>query len=201
MIIFALNMRNLKGLNIKESIRERKLVYSKRWYDYADAFTLLLFCSAWTYFTIILFKSLDPKSPNDLFVISVIIPIIILCNIYIIYRVIADEHLCVRQTEYKKAEIIEILLEYAENEGFFVHSKTHNKLIVNRYRTFQSAYMKTMIFFIEDNIVYYTVIQDGTRINAPSMIFYWMMRWDMRKLFRRNSTTIDTELYQKNPNK
>ncbi|WP_165022167.1 hypothetical protein [Dysgonomonas sp. ZJ279] len=178
-------MRDLDRLEIYESMKNRKLTFSKKRSKKEKYSNLWLF-SFLILMIILVFPQTENLYPNAEKAMKVLSVCVIILSIYMIYRLLIEENLWKIRTKYKKEDCMDILLKYADSKSFTSCTHAYNHVIVNRPRRFHPGCETTMIFLIEDNAVYYTVIQDGVKGDLPVAFFHWMMKRDMKKLFEEN---------------
>ena len=187
-------MRTLKGINIDKSIDKQKLVFKLGWYDIFDSIAIyFVFCLFSIVAFLIYFDSHRSKNPNDDFFYVYILPVSVLFGLYVIYRKATERHLIKIRTSYSRQQNRQILLGFANKQGFEIYRNSNDCLIFNEpTNDFISVYKKSMIFIVEDGIVLFTILKDGFRLNLPTLTGHLFLRNDLKKLFKETITTYET---------
>jgi hypothetical protein len=182
-------MREIKKLNPDESISKRRLIFDEGWLDKFNRLTVYVVFSPFIFLPAVMFFNEKFTSPNDKFILYCIFPISMFLGLYVFYRNATEKLLSKIDTDLDRQEARQLLLEYAEKQGYEIYRKSNDCLIFNEtYSDFSSAFKKTRIFFVQDNIVLFAVIRDSFRLNIPSLFAHLFLKRDMTRLLKKAST-------------
>lgn len=182
-------MRELKKINTDESILKRRLVFDEGWLDKFNRLTVYIVFSPLILLPVVMFFKEKFVSPNDTFILYYIFPISIAVGLYIFYRNATEKQLTKIDTNFDRQTIRKLLLDYADKNQFEIYRKSNDCLIFNEsFDSWTSAYKKTRIFFVQDNLVLFTVIRDNFRLNMPILFTHLFIKKDLRKMLRKAST-------------
>jgi hypothetical protein len=182
-------MREIKKLNPTESISKRRLIFDEGWDDKFNRLTVYLVFSPLIFLPISMFFNEKFTNTNETFILHWVFPISIIFGLYMFYRTATEKHLIKIDTQLDRQTIRKLLLDYAEKNNFEVYRKSNDCLIFNEsFDTWSSAYKKTRIFFVQDNIVLFTVIRDNFRLNLPTLFTHLFLKRDLTKLLKKAGT-------------
>jgi hypothetical protein len=182
-------MRDISKLNTDESVTKRRLIFYESWHDKFNRLTVYIIISPLIYLPIIMFFNTNFSNSNETFILYYVCPFSIFLGLYVIYRNATEKRLSKIDTELDKQTARRLLLEYAEKQGYEIYRKSNDCLIFNESSSdFSSAYKKTRIFFIHDNIVLFGVLRDNFRVNIPTLTTHLFLKRDMTKLLGKAST-------------
>ena len=179
-------MREIKNLNTDESIVKKRLVFDEGWDDKFNHIGIYIIFSPFLYLPITLYFNEKFTSPNDEIILHYIFPISILFGLYIFYRNATEKRLIKIVTHINRKKARQILLEYAEKQGYEIYRKSSDCLIFNEeYSDLSSSFKKTRIIFVQDNFILFAVIRDGARFNFPTIFTHLFLKLKFRHLFKK----------------
>jgi hypothetical protein len=183
-------MRKLKNLNPLESISKRRLIFDEDWNDKFNRLAVYLVFSPLILLPLLIMYFQEKyTNSNETFVLYWVFPISIILGLYMLYRNATEKQLVKINAQIDSLTIRKLLLDYAEKNNFEVYRKSNNCLIFNEsFDIWSSDSKKTRIFFVQDNNVLFTVIQDNFRLNLPTMFTHILLKRDITKLLKKAST-------------
>ncbi len=182
-------MRELKQLNPTESISKRRLIFEEGWYDKFNRLTVYVVFSPFIFLPIATLFKEKFVSTNDIFILYFVFPVSIAFGLYIFYRNATEKRLAKIETDLDRQAIRKLLIEYAEKNQFEIYRKSIDYIIINEsFDSLSSAYKKTRIFFVQDNVVLFTIIRDYFKLNIPTLFTHLFLKYDLAKLLKKAST-------------
>ena len=178
-------MRQINNLNISESVRNRKLIFSEKLYDKFDRVSqIIIFTMVISMNASIIFNEYESK-----FYFMLVINIIaIIFSAYIIYRKATEKNLRRLNGFNDSEKNYEILLELGNQEGLEIFIKSKNCLIFNEPNgLFSSEYKTSTIILLEEKAIYFTMIQDGMKMNIPVLFSHLFLESKLKKIISSNS--------------
>lgn len=178
-------MRSLSNLNIKKSIESKKISYNESWFERFDtAFNYFIF-SILMFYSILVFKGLDPLSDNKLeyFFLSCLSGFII----YYIYCKFTEKKLKEIEFTISKEEAKKRILAYGKKYQFRISKISADLIFLNEPTSGFSRWdeEKTIIIFFKDHTILYTLIQKGRKINPPVLFSQYFIRNDFKRILRQ----------------
>ncbi len=179
-------MRNIKDLNIDESIKLEKLIYTENWLDKIDQIILYLFFS-WGFilpFLIYFNPHRDFEKTGVeyylLFVFSVF------CG-FVIYRKANEKRLIAIESKFNEEKNKEIINEYCQKMGFEKYRNSNKVIIYNTVNLFgvNSNFKTSRIFLFENKKVYFTIIKENFRLNIPVLFSQIILKKEIEKLIKK----------------
>lgn len=178
-------MRKIVKIDIPKSIKQEKLLFEEAWFDKLQSIALYIFFS----FAIILFSSIygvkSTNSNEEFYKYLSAFGIILFA--YIIYRKATEKKLFVQKSNFEQEKNNQILLQFAKEKSLEIYRQSKECLIFNREKDdLNTNYKKSMIFLLDENKIYFTIIQDGYRLNLPVLLSHYFLKKDIKKLFSKN---------------
>lgn len=177
-------MRTLKNIDVKKSISIRKLCYSKSWMDYFE--TILVIVSSALAFVVcpvliyVLEFDYPNPGPNEKFVFIVLLPAVILFGMYLVFRKITELRLRKITGEFDKDLNRKLILEFAKQEDFSVRRKYNDCIVLDKSSLLNPIYAKTVVLFVCDEAIYFTMIQDNSKVNLPTFISHFVLNGELK---------------------
>jgi len=178
-------VRELKQLNIEESIRQEKLIFKEGWLDKFDTITIY-FIFSWA--TIIPFLVyFDPhrnKSETGIFYYLTFLMTVL--GIYVIYRKATEKKLIKISSSFNQEENRKLINEYCIKEHFEKHRDSKNIIIYNEDADFNinPNYKTSYIFILDNNIVLFTILKERFKVNLPTLTKHLMVKSELKKLLK-----------------
>lgn len=178
-------MRSLKNLNIEESLKCKKLIYTEDWYDKIDRFLIyLFFTSGFIYPFLIYFDPhIDQTSKGIghylVFFMS------IFCA-FTIYRKATEKKLTVINSQFDITENRKIINKYCQEQGLVKFRNSKNMIIYNSDNSFNlsSNFHVSRIFLLNEKSIYVTMIKDNLKMNLPVLVSQFFLIKDIKNLTR-----------------
>jgi hypothetical protein len=181
-------MREIKKLNTEQSISKRRLVFDEGWLDKFNRLAVYIVFSPFIFLPVIMSFKENFVSPNDRFILSYVFPVSIAFGLYIFYRNATEKRLIKIKTSMDRQTIRKMLLGYADKNQLEIYRKSNDCLIFNEsFDSWTLAYKKTRIFFVQDNLVLFTVIRDNFNLNMPTLFTHLFLKHDLTKIFRKSN--------------
>ncbi len=178
-------MRNLKNLNIEESINRKKLIYTERWFDKLDRFVIYL-CFTWG-FVLPFLIYFDPhrdyaKTGIEYYIVF----IFSLFCAYVVYRKATEKKLTEINSQFDSEENRKLINKYCEEKGFEKYRNSKNIIIYNSESAFniKPNYKVSRIFLLNNQSVYVTMIKENYKINIPVLFSQIFLTKDIEKITR-----------------
>lgn len=179
-------MITLKNIQIEKSIATKRLQYSKNWTVYLDqilfAFALLF---GFVVCPILIYKfELDLSNTNERFIRYIVLPILIIYAVYMTFRTF---------TQFRLKKIIsnrtselnrQLILDFAKKKGYEVRRKNNNCIILDQPKMVEK-YARTAVLLLQDEVVYYTFLQDNFRLNTPTCISHLFFARELKKWIKK----------------
>lgn len=182
-------MRELIKLNPEDSISKRRLIFDEGWLDKFNRLAVYVVFSPFIFLPVVMFMKEKFVSPNDEFILHWVLPTSFLFGLYIFYRNATEKRLIKVSTDLDRQTIKKIILEYAVKNQHEIYRKSDNCIILNEaYSDWTSAHKKTRIFFFKDNLLLFTVIRDGFKLNLPTLFTHIFLKRDLTKLVKTASS-------------
>lgn len=177
------SVRNLKNLNINESIKNKKLIYSENWFDKLDQIIIYIFFS-WG-FVIPFLVYFDPyrnfnKTGIEYYLLFIFS---IFCG-YVIFRKATEKKLTEIKSRFDIEKNKEIIHEYCQKMGFEKYRNSKNIIIYNSVNplSINSNYKTSRIFLIEKNKIYLTMLNENYKMNIPVLFSQIILKREIKKL-------------------
>lgn len=175
-------MRKLQNLNIEKSIATKKLQYTKSWGDYVDPFLfsgfILFGC---VICPLLLYRSeVNYNNPNDKFMAICVFPIVIAIGIYWTYNKLKENFLRRIKTKFNQKQNHQLIIDFAKNENYRIRRNNKNCIILDRFES-NEINGKSVILFVLDARIYYTMIRSSDIINPPTFISHHIFSRRIRK--------------------
>lgn len=180
-------MRNLKNLNIDESIKRKKLIYTENWFEKLDQFVIYIFFS-WGFILpfLVFFNPHRDLTKTGieyylLFIFS------IFCG-YVIFRKATEKKLITIESPFNIEKNKEIINEYCQKAGLEKYRNSKNIIIYNSVNSlsFNSNYKISRIFLLDNNKVYLTMIKENYKMNIPVLFSQIILKNEIEKFIKVN---------------
>lgn len=181
-------MRQIKNINIGQSILKKKLVFTESSRDKISRIGVYIYFTA---IIVLLFTTLpqaNPGNPNDVFFAFFLIPAAMLFSLYVIYRKATEKRLFRQNSPFEKEKKRQLILSYAGRMNLDVYRDSGDCIILNSSTEFPSAWStKSMVFILCDKEVFYTILKENIRLDIPVLTSHLLLKYDMKKLFKIES--------------
>ena len=175
-------MRKIDKIEFDKSIEKHRLIYKGSLEDRFHTFIILLFCCSFVFISILLnVSAIIPHSDRLLELMLSTLVIIICC--YVIFRRITEKQLIEIKTRFDRQANKKILLDYLALKNFKSEKDMDDYLIFHEeHSSFgNNSYGKSIIFLFKDNVVYFTILNSGHRIDLPVLISHIYLKHELRK--------------------
>lgn len=175
-------MRSLKNVQITESIERKKLIYNESFSDKIDKYMIYLVFIALTYFSIIGMYEIKPSANSDFEYILYIS--IFIFGSYISYCTFTEKKLKEISFNMREEEAKRRILDYGKKGHFRITKIASNLIFLNEPINNLSKLNeeRTTIIFFRNQSILYTIIKNGTKINAPVLLSQHLIRKDLKKI-------------------
>lgn len=167
-------MRNISYLNINESIKKKRLIHKRDLIDKIDYYTFIFL---WISSIVAIFFLI-----KDNYFFCLIIFIILS---YFLIRKIFEYRLKIIKTNNSIELNKERVLKYI-NERKFELYRNNSKCIIFNESDDNFGHCTTTILFFIDDLVYYTTIKDGFKMNFPTIITHIFIKRDLKKILTKS---------------
>ena len=118
-----------------------------------------------------------------------IVFILSLISLYIIYRKATEKNLTEIITKSDLEKNKEIVNNYCSSLGFEKYRYSKNLIIYNSNNAFGwgSNHHVSRIFIFKENRIYFTMIKDGFKLNAPVLFSQFILKNDLSKLILKKN--------------
>ncbi|GAA5085814.1 hypothetical protein GCM10023210_06980 [Chryseobacterium ginsengisoli] len=184
-------MRSLKNLDIEKSIESKKLVYEESWSDKFDAVGRYFIFSILIFYSFLVFKEIKP-SPNNSLDYFVLSSLLTFC-LYSSYCKFTEKNLKEIKFYIHKEEAKRRILEYGKKYKYRISKISSNLIFFNEPINGFSGWgeEKTTVIFFQDQSIFYTVIQNGRKTNAPVLISQHFIRKDFKKILNQKKFDLN----------
>ncbi|MBK9454602.1 MAG: hypothetical protein WBP31_08815 [Chitinophagales bacterium] len=179
-------MRNLKNLNIDESIKRKKLIYTENWFGKLDQIVIYIFFS-WGFvlpFLVYFNPNRDfTKTGIEYYLLFIFS---IFCG-YVIFRKATEKKLTEIESQFDTEKNKEIINEYCQKMGFEKYRNSKNITIYNSVNTLSlnSNYKISRIFLLDNKKVYLTMIKENYKMNIPVLFSQIILKKEIEKLIKK----------------
>lgn len=175
-------MRSLKNVQITESIERKTLIYNESFSDKIDKYMIYLVFIALTYFSIIGMYEIKPSANSDFEYILYIS--IFIFGSYISYCTFTEKKLKEINFSIREEEGKRRILDYGKKGHFRITKIASNLIFLNEPINNLSKLNeeRTTIIFFRNQSILYTIIKNGTKINAPVLLSQHLIRKDLKKI-------------------
>ena len=180
------SVRNLKNLNIDESIKRKKLIYTENRFDKLDQIVIYIFFS-WG-FVLPFLVYFDPhrdftKTGIEYYLLFIFS---IFCG-YVIFRKATEKKLTEIESQFDIEKNKEIINEYCQKMGFEKYRNSKNITIYNSVNTLSlnSNYKISRIFLLDNKKVYLTMIKENYKMNIPVLFSQIILKKEIEKLIKK----------------
>jgi hypothetical protein len=182
-------MRTLRKLNPEESISKRRLIFDEDWLDKFNRLTVYIVFFPFIFLPIVMLLNEKFVGPNDEFILHWVLPASFILGVYTWYRNATEKRLIKVDAQFDSQTIRKLLLEYAKKNQYEIYRKSNGYIILNdTYSYWSSKYKKTGIFFSQDNLLLFTVIRDGFRLNLPTLFTHLFLKRDLIIMMQKTNT-------------
>lgn len=179
------DVRNLKELNITESIKREKLIYTENWFDKLDRIVIYLFFT-WGFVLPFLVYFNPHRDFSKTGIEFYLIFIFSIFCAYIIFRKATEKKLTKIESEFDTEKNKELINEYCQKMGFEKYRNSKNIIIYNSVNplSINSNYKTSRIFLIDKNKIYLTMLKENYKLNIPILFSQMFLKKDIEKLTR-----------------
>jgi hypothetical protein len=183
-------MREIRKINVSESIKKRQLIFDESWMDKFNTLAVLILFGQLIYLPLIVVNYDNLANTEETPTIYWTFPILILIGLYVIIRGLTEKRLIKVTTMHDKQTIRTALLDYADRNKFEVYRDSANCIILNspNYMDLSSSTCKTRIFLFKDGLLLFTVIRDNFKINLPVLFTHLFIKRDIIRSLDKAST-------------
>ena len=179
-------VRKLKELNIAESIKRERLIYTENWFDKLDRIVIYLFFS-WGFvipFLVFFNPHKDLTKTGIEFYLMFIFSIF--CA-YVIFRKATEKNLTEIKSEFDTEKNKELINEYCQKMGYEKYRNSKNIIIYNSENplNINSNYKTSRIFLFESNKIYFTMLKENYKMNIPVLFSQIIMKKEIEKLIKK----------------
>jgi hypothetical protein len=176
-------LRDLKKLDIDQSVKKKQLVFAEDWQDKLNRITVYIVFSAFIYLPPIALWYED-LSGNSWALFWYFLAFSSICfGVYVCYRNATEKRLTGISTGMESAVVLQLLLEYAEKKEWEVGRKSNGCLICySSPSSWKTKYIKTRIFFLIDGSVLFTMIQSNYRLDTPVLLEHLLLKNDLKRM-------------------
>ena len=179
-------MRNLKNLNIEESIKCKKLIYTESWFDKIDQVVIYLFFTWGFILPFLIFFNPHRNQAERGIEYYVIFVFSLFCG-YVIFRKATEKKLTEINSHFDAEENRKLINEYCKEKGFEKYRNSKNIIIYNSESSFNinPNYKVSRIFLLDNQSLYITVIKENYKLNIPVLFSQIFLRKDIEKITRK----------------
>jgi hypothetical protein len=181
-------MRTLNNIDIIKSIDSKKLQYDKGWGEYFDAliFPVAIIFGFVVCPLLILFFEIDLNNPNEKFIGYTVLPLVIIIGSNLAIRKITELHLKTIPTTFNEQDTFDSIILFSENENYKIRRKSNYCIVMDQFKD-DSKFARTVVLFITDNKLYFTMIQDNFKINTPTFISHILFKRNLKRWLENNA--------------
>lgn len=177
-------MRNISYLNNEESIKKGKLIYKQDFLDKIDFYVFFLVFFISIFMIVNLIRSTDFNKPNDSF-FSYLFLLFPLVSFYLLVRKIFEERLKIIKTKNSLELNREKVLEYINKRKLELYRNNGKCIIFNESHD-SFGHCTTTILFFKGELVYYTTIKDGFKLNVPNTLTHIFIKNGLKKILTKS---------------
>lgn len=175
-------MIRLENIQIEKSIATKRLQYSKNWTVYLDQILFVFFLLfGFVVCPILIYKfEFDLNNSNERFIGYVVLPILIIYAVYMTFRTFTQFRLKKIVSNRTSELNRQLIIDFAEKKGFEVRRKNNNCIILDQPKMVEK-YARTAVLLLQDEVVYYALLQDNFRLNTPTCISHLFFARELKK--------------------
>ena len=175
-------MREVKKIDINKSITLKRLIFSENWIDKIDRILIYIVFGTLIIFPAFMILKADFNLPNQKLISLTAFPITIFLSLYIVYRTATEKLLIELATQFNEEKNRKILMMFADKNKLIVsHDSKECVILYTRH------YRITAIFIVKENIVLFTAMTNGYRINFPTLICHLILKQRLKKEYKHAS--------------
>ena len=181
------SVRNLKNLNIDESIKRKKLIYTENWFDKLDKIVIYIFFSWGFVLPFLVYFNPHRDFTKTGIEYYLLFLFSIFCG-YVIFRKATEKKLTEIESQFDIEKNKEIINEYCQKMGFEKYRNSKNITIYNSVNTLSlnSNYKTSRIFLLDNKKVYLTMIKENYKMNIPVLFSQIILKKEIEKLIKVN---------------
>ena len=181
-------MIQLKDIQIEKSITKKRLCYKRNWFEYFEViifnFSLIFGFILCPY--LIYKDELNFKNVNDRLIGNYILPLIVFFAVYMVLRSFTQFRLKQIKTNHDDEYNLKSILTFAKSEQYMVRRKYNQCIILDQLKM-DNKYAKTGVLILKNGDIYFTYVQDGFRLNTPTVISHLFFGWRLKKWIKKES--------------
>ncbi len=172
-------MREIKRIEVSRSIILKKLIFKENWIDRIDRiFIYVVFGTLIILLTFMILNADFNLLKQKLFLLTAF-SFTIFLSLYIVYRTANEKILIELTTKFNEEKNRQILVMFASKNKLIINRDSKECIILNT-RFFRTI----VIFIIKNNIVLFTTLTDGFRINLPTLFFHLILKQRLKKEYK-----------------
>ena len=178
-------MREIKKIDINKSFTLKRLIFSENLIDKIDRILIYVVFGTLIILPAFMILKADFNLPNQKLISLTAFPLTIFLSLYIVYRTATEKLLIELTTQFNEGKNRQILIMFADKNKLIVSRDSKGCVILNTrfYRT-------TVIFIVKDNIVLFTAMTNGYRINFPTLISHLLLKQRLKKEYKLASVDL-----------
>ncbi len=179
-------MKHIAKFDIDRSFVKRRHIFEEDWSDKFDRFAKYFLFSILIITLIETMTDRTYSNVNDLFVAVTIFQCLILFSAYIIYRKAKEKSFFNLSTPLNRQMKKQLLLEFADIQQLEIYRKSNDSIILIEYtNSLNSNWGKSMIFIIADNLILFTILREGYRLDFPTLTSHIFLKHNLRSLLKK----------------
>lgn len=178
-------MREVKKIDLNKSFTLKRLIFSENWIDKIDRILIYVVFGSLIILSAFMILKADFNLSNQKLISLTAFPLVIFLSFYIVYRTATEKFLIELTTQFNEGKNRQVLVMFADKNKLIVSRDSRECVILNtrHYRT-------TVIFIVKDNIVLYTAMTNGYRINFPTLIFHLLLKQRLKEEYKLTSVDL-----------
>lgn len=179
-------MRNLKNLNVNQSIKCKKLIYTESWFDKIDAFVVYLFFLWGLVLPFFIFFNpyRDYSETGIEYYLAFIFSFFCL---YVIYRKATEKKLIEIKSSFDLVKNRELINKYCQEKGYEKYRNSDNIIIYNVENPYSlnSNYKTSRIFLLDNNSIFISMLKTNYKLNIPILFSHFILKKDIEGIVKK----------------
>jgi hypothetical protein len=172
-------MREITKIDVSRSFTLKRLVFSEKLIDKIDRILIYIVFGTLIILPSFMILKADFNLPNQKLISLTIFPLTIFLSLYIVYRTATEKILIELTTQFNEEKNKRILKMFADKNKLIVSRDSEECVILNT-----KFYRISMVFLIRDNVVLFTAMTNGFRINFPTLIYHLLLKQRLEKEYK-----------------